>query len=144
MAKVKQLQDKVDATQANVAAKVDEAQAKIQETIDSAQNKVQELIDNAQAKVDEVQAKFEAVEDKVEGKIDWIKSKITYGYDFVRSAIETAGVNPRNLIDIAKIVIGQETVAKPIVVPFLASLVVVQVSEKPKSEDLKNVVEANM
>lgn len=133
MSKVKQIQTKIDEAQANVA-----------ETIDNAQAKVQDAIDSAQAKVDSVKAKVNAVEDKVEGKIAWIKSKIQYGVDFVFAAIETAGVEPRNLVDIARIVIGQETVAKPIVVPFIKALVVVQVSEKPKTKVLEAVVEANM
>lgn len=133
MSKVKQIQTKIDEAQANVA-----------ETIDNAQAKVQEALDTAQAKVEAVKAKVDAVEDRVEGKIAWVKGKIQYGIDFVRAAIETAGIEPSNIIDIAKIVIGQETVAKPIVVPFIKALVVVQVSEKPKDKVLEAIVEAHM
>lgn len=127
-----------------IQSKIDEAQAELAEKVDGAQLKVQEAIDSAQERVEEIKARVEAAEAKVEGKIEYVKAKIQYAYDFVVSAIETAGVNPRNLMDIAKVVVGAETVAKPIVVPFLRSLVVVQVSEKPSTDTLKTVVEANI
>jgi predicted nuclease with TOPRIM domain len=131
MSKVKQIQTKIDDAQANVA-----------ETIDSAQAKFQEAIDSAQAKVESIKAKVDQVEDKVEAKVDGIVGKIQYGIDWVKAAVETSGLTPSNLIDIAKIVIGRETVAQPIVLPFIKSLVVVQISEKPKTAVLKSVVES--
>lgn len=117
----------------------------VQEQIDETQVQLADTLDNVQSAIDKAQAKLDSTKDKLDTKLNTIYDKIKYSIDWVNAVVETSGLAPSNLFNIAKVLTGQKVATKPVVVPLLPfSIVAFQFSKRPSKKEMQMVIEATI